>query len=64
MPRKAPNNPVIATNKKAFHDYLVHDRYEAGIKLVGTEVKSCRERAVTLTHSLEVQKNSKDRLSN
>ena len=49
MPRKSPDNPVIATNKKAFHDYLVHERYEAGIKLVGTEVKSCRERAVTLT---------------
>lgn len=51
MPRKAPNNPVVSTNKKAFHDYVVHERYEAGIKLVGTEVKSCRERAVTLTDS-------------
>lgn len=42
------NNPVLATNKKAFHDYTVLERYEAGIKLTGTEVKSCRERAITM----------------
>lgn len=49
MPRRTPEDPVLATNKKAFHDYHVVERYEAGIKLTGTEVKSCRERAVTLT---------------
>lgn len=33
---------VIANNKKAFYDYFVEDRYEAGIELAGTEVKSLR----------------------
>lgn len=33
---------LIANNKKAFHDYFVDEKYEAGIVLVGTEVKSLR----------------------
>lgn len=33
---------VIATNRKAFHNYHIHAKYEAGIELVGTEVKSLR----------------------
>ena len=33
---------LIATNKKAYHEYFVDDRYEAGIALYGTEVKSVR----------------------
>ena len=33
---------LIANNKKAFHDYFIEDTYEAGIALVGTEVKSLR----------------------
>lgn len=33
---------VIATNRKAFHEYFIEDRYEAGIALSGTEVKSIR----------------------
>lgn len=33
---------VIATNRKAFHNYHIHTKYEAGIELVGTEVKSLR----------------------
>lgn len=49
MPRRSPDDPVLATNKKAFHDYTIVERYEAGIKLTGTEVKSCRDRAITLT---------------
>ena len=36
------NQKVIAQNKKAFHDYFVEERYEAGIALFGTEVKSIR----------------------
>ena len=32
----------IAQNRKAFHDYFVLERYEAGIELFGTEVKSIR----------------------
>lgn len=33
---------LIANNKKAYHDYFIEDKYEAGISLVGTEVKSLR----------------------
>lgn len=33
---------LIANNKKAFHDYFIEDKYEAGICLAGTEVKSLR----------------------
>ena len=32
----------VAQNKKAFHDYFVEERFEAGIELFGTEVKSIR----------------------
>lgn len=33
---------LIANNKKAYHDYFVDEKYEAGIELYGTEVKSIR----------------------
>lgn len=39
----APDRQVIATNRKARHNYLILDTYEAGISLMGTEVKSLRE---------------------
>lgn len=39
---------IIATNKKAFHDYFIEDTYEAGMKLLGTEVKSLREGGANL----------------
>lgn len=42
---------VIAKNSKAFHDYFVEDRYEAGIELAGTEVKSIRMGQVNLKDS-------------
>ena len=38
----------IAKNSKAFHDYFVEDRYEAGIELFGTEVKSVRAGTLNL----------------
>ena len=34
---------IIANNKKAFHDYFIEEKYEAGISLAGTEVKSLRQ---------------------
>ncbi len=34
---------LIANNKKAFHDYFIEEKYEAGIALAGTEVKSLRQ---------------------
>ena len=42
---------IIAQNKKARHDYFVLDSYEAGIELLGTEVKSLRAGAVNLKDS-------------
>ena len=42
---------VIATNRKAFHDYHVLETYEAGLVLQGTEVKSLRESQVTFKDS-------------
>ncbi|CRZ33717.1 SsrA-binding protein [Herbinix hemicellulosilytica] len=36
------NIKLIANNKKAYHDYFIEDKYEAGIVLHGTEVKSLR----------------------
>ena len=41
----------IAKNSKAFHDYFVEDRFEAGIELAGTEVKSIRMGNVNLKDS-------------
>ncbi|SDB16339.1 SsrA-binding protein SmpB [Eubacterium oxidoreducens] len=34
---------LIANNKKAFHDYFIEEKFEAGICLAGTEVKSLRQ---------------------
>ena len=48
---------VIATNRKATHDYTIHDRYEAGLALVGSEVKSLREAKVTIADGwVEIRK--------
>lgn len=48
---------LIAKNKKAFHDYFVEDTYEAGIVLVGCEVKSIRLGAINLRDSFVIIKN-------
>ena len=37
------NEKIIATNRKAYHEFFILDKYEAGIELVGSEVKSLRE---------------------
>ncbi len=42
---------VVATNRKAFHDYAIEERLEAGIVLKGTEVKSLREGKVNFRDS-------------
>lgn len=39
---------VIASNKKAYHNYFIKDKYEAGISLKGHEVKSIRQGSVSL----------------
>ena len=45
------NIKVIANNKKAQHDYFILEKYEAGISLAGTEVKSLRQGRVNLKDS-------------
>lgn len=42
---------IIAQNKKAWHDYFVDEKYEAGVALTGTEIKSVREGKVNLKDS-------------
>jgi SsrA-binding protein len=42
---------AVATNRKAFHDYFIEDRAEAGLVLTGTEVKSLREGRAQLKDS-------------
>ena len=41
----------VAANKKAWHDYFVEEKYEAGIELAGTEVKSIRQGHINLKDS-------------
>ena len=47
----------IAANRKAFHDYFVLEKYEAGIELAGTEVKSLRAGTVNMKDSYCTIKN-------
>jgi len=42
---------VIAQNKKAFHDYFIEDKFEAGLELFGWEVKSARAAEINLVDS-------------
>lgn len=42
---------VITTNRKAFHDYTIFEKYIAGIVLTGTEIKSIRKNAINLKDS-------------
>lgn len=51
MSPKQTGVKVAAQNKKAFHDYYVLDRFEAGIELSGTEVKSVRAGTLNLKDS-------------
>lgn len=49
--KKKPGDRVLATNRKAFRDYHIAERFEAGISLLGTEVKSLREGRANLKES-------------
>src|SRR3954452_15828879 len=46
---KEEGRKVVAQNRKARHDYRIHDTYEAGLVLSGTEVKSLRDGRANLT---------------
>ena len=64
MPRRNPDQPVLATNKKAYHDYTIIERFEAGVQLVGTEVKSCRAKAITMNDSFVTIRNGQAWMEN
>jgi SsrA-binding protein len=55
---------TAATNKKAFHDYFILDKLEAGLSLLGTEVKSIREGRINLKDSYAVIKRGEPFLIN
>lgn len=46
---KSAGSHVIAENRKAHHNFQIDEKFEAGLVLSGTEVKSCRDRKVTLS---------------
>ena len=47
---------IIDNNKKAYFDYFIEDTYEAGIELVGCEVKSIRQGQINLRDSFCIVK--------
>jgi SsrA-binding protein len=49
---------VVATNRKAYHEYHIIDKYEAGVELLGSEVKSLREGKANLKESYVTFRNS------
>lgn len=51
MAKEKESRQVLAKNRKAFHEYEILERFEAGIVLEGTEVKSAREHSVNLKES-------------
>lgn len=48
---KETTDKVVATNRKAFHDYSIEEKFEAGMVLSGTEVKALREGRLNLRDS-------------
>jgi SsrA-binding protein len=65
MAKKTPGDRmVISTNRKARHDYFLEDTFEAGIVLVGSEIKSIRARNVNLREGFVQFKNGEVWLMN
>ena len=50
MPKKE-SVLIVCTNRKAYHDYFVEDTYQAGLELLGAEVKSLRQKELSLEGS-------------
>jgi SsrA-binding protein len=59
-----PGEKLIASNKKAFHDYFVLQKAEAGVALTGTEVKSLRDGKANIKDSYVIFKNGEAFLFN
>lgn len=58
MKKPASNIKVIAKNKKAFFEYFIEEKYEAGIALQGSEVKSLRDGQASLSDAYAMIKNN------
>lgn len=64
VPKQKSDFQNIAENRKARHDYFIEETFEAGLVLVGTEVKSCRIGRVNLRDSYAHVENGELYLSN
>ena len=64
MGKKNNTSRTVCENRKARHDYFIHETYEAGIALVGTEVKSLRAGKANLKDSFARIKNNEIYLDN
>tara|TARA_B100001057_G_scaffold308214_2_gene308318 strand:- start:1044 stop:1499 length:456 start_codon:yes stop_codon:yes gene_type:complete len=53
------NIEIISNNRKAFHSYTIIEKYEAGLILLGSEVKSLREKKLNLRESFIALKNDR-----
>jgi len=51
------NIKLIANNKKAYHDYFIEEKYECGIELYGTEIKSIRQGKCSIKEAYVVIEN-------
>jgi SsrA-binding protein len=49
MTRAQPGEKVLASNRKAYHEYFILSKWEAGLVLTGTEIKSLRDGRANLT---------------
>lgn len=61
---KKNNDTLIAQNRKAFHDYELFDKFEAGIELKGTEVRSLRDKNCQLKDTFVIVRNGEAWLHN
>ena len=53
---------VVCTNRKAYHDYFIEDTYQAGLELLGAEVKSIRQKELSLEGSFVRVENGQARV--
>ncbi|MEK7747778.1 MAG: SsrA-binding protein SmpB [Nitrospirota bacterium] len=51
MKQNQEQDNLVTTNRKAYHDFFIDEKYEAGMQLLGTEVKSLRAKQVNLADS-------------
>ncbi len=61
MPKKE-SVLTVCTNRKAYHDYFVEDTYQAGLELLGAEVKSIRQKELSLEGSFVRVENGQARV--